>query len=48
MANSDFTYITFNEHLGDNQNDIKNVSFPFMGTRSSVKSFRIEAEPISG
>lgn len=47
MATSDFTYITFNEHLGDNQGDI-DTGFPFMGTRSSVKSFRIDGEPISG
>ena len=47
MAVSDFTYITFREHLGDNQDDL-DTSFPFMGSKTSVKSFTIDGEPISG
>jgi hypothetical protein len=45
IARSDFNLILINEHLGDNQNDI-NTDFPFAGSQSTVKNFRIEGEPI--
>ena len=45
IARSDFNLILINEHLGDNQGDI-NTDFPFVGSQSTRKNFRIEGEPI--
>ncbi len=42
---SDFNVIPIREHLGDNSGDI-NTDFPFKGKFSSVKTFRIEGEPV--
>lgn len=43
-ARADFQIFKFNEHLGDDENDI-NTDFTFMGSLSSVKSFNIATEP---
>jgi hypothetical protein len=42
---SDFNVIRINEHLGDNAGDI-NTDFPFVGSQSTVKRFRIEGDPV--
>jgi hypothetical protein len=47
MVNSDFAVITFDEHLGDVQFDIK-TTYPFMGSMSSIKTFDILGSPING
>jgi hypothetical protein len=47
MVTSDFAYIIFKEHLGDDAGDI-DTSFPFVGSQSSVKSFTISGYPING
>jgi hypothetical protein len=48
MANSDFAFLPFYEHLGDNKSDIPMTKLPFMGLSSSVKRFNIEGNPLNG
>ncbi|GAA6142620.1 hypothetical protein [Hydrogenophaga sp. 5NK40-0174] len=45
IARSDFNLIMINEHLGDNEADL-NTDFPFMGSHSTKKRFRIEGRPV--
>jgi hypothetical protein len=45
-ARADFKVLTFNEHLGDDQDDI-NTDFTFTGQRSSKKVFEINQDPFA-
>ena len=51
LLRSDFAILTFNEHLGNNEKDVKmaqSVQAKWVGNQTTPKKFYIEGEPLFG
>lgn len=45
MQRADYLVVRFNEHLGDDRQDLR-TRFPFVGERSTAKRFRLAKKPV--